>query len=160
MLELSQPPFDNSVMATASRPMTSASLVYRAASDTATTLSPQGCRMPYMSPSYIVQSQFDTTWTPLAKRYSLLLYREVAWEDNQVGFTHHPLLYPYESGSLGESQSFSSREIMGPRAKYVQSLRRPYNNSICPRTPPPPSSPRVPFHHSNSLWCVSLSPLH
>ena len=40
--------------------------------------------MSYMSPSYLVQSQFDRSWTPLAKRYSLLLYREVGWEDNQV----------------------------------------------------------------------------
>ena len=76
--------------------------------------------MSYMSPSYIVQSQFDTSWTPLASRYSLLLYREVGWEDNQVCFSQHPLLYPYEPGSLWESQSFSSREMVVPPAKSVQ----------------------------------------
>ena len=42
--------------------------------------------MSYMSPSYLIQSQFDTSWTPLAKRYSLLLYREVGWEDDQVSY--------------------------------------------------------------------------
>ena len=61
-------------------------LLYRATSDSATSLSPQGCRMSYMSPSYIIQSQFDASWTPLAKRYSLLLYREVDWEDDEVSF--------------------------------------------------------------------------
>jgi GPI inositol-deacylase len=59
-------------------------LIYRAAYDSAINLSPQGCRMSYMSPSYLVQSLFDTSWTPLARRYSLLLYREVGWEDNEV----------------------------------------------------------------------------
>lgn len=48
------------------------------------TLSPQGCRMSWMSPSYILQSHFDRTWSPLADRYSLWLYREVGWETNQV----------------------------------------------------------------------------
>jgi GPI inositol-deacylase len=42
--------------------------------------------MSYMSPSYLIHSQFDTSWTPLAKRYSLLLYREVGWEDDEVSF--------------------------------------------------------------------------
>ena len=69
----------------------SVALVYRAASDSALTLSPQGCRMSYMSPSYLVQSQFDTSWTPHAKRYSLLLYSEVGWEDKQVRLAQHSL---------------------------------------------------------------------
>ena len=69
-------------------------LLYRATSDSATTLSPQGCRMSYMSPSYFIQSRFDTSWTPLAKRYSLLLYREVGWEDDQVSFVFSSYLLP------------------------------------------------------------------
>jgi glycosylphosphatidylinositol deacylase len=36
--------------------------------------------MSWMSPSYILQDKFDQSWTPLAKRYSLWLYREVGWE--------------------------------------------------------------------------------
>lgn len=67
-------------------------LLYRATSDSTTSLSPQGCRMSYMSPSYIIQSQFDTSWTQLAKRYSLLLYREVDWEDDEVSFVFVCLL--------------------------------------------------------------------
>lgn len=47
-------------------------------------LSPQGCRMSWMSPSYILQADFNTSWTPLAHRYSLWLYREVGWQSNQV----------------------------------------------------------------------------
>ena len=47
--------------------------------------------MSYMSPSYLVQSQFDTSWTPHAKRYSLLLYSEVGWEDKQVRLAQHSL---------------------------------------------------------------------
>jgi GPI inositol-deacylase len=48
------------------------------------TLSPQGCRMSWMSPSYIPQNIFDTSWSPLARRYSLWLYREAGWEVNKV----------------------------------------------------------------------------
>jgi len=66
--------------------ISSVGLLYRSTSDSATSLSPQGCRMSYMDPSYFIQSQFDTSWTPLAKRYSLLLYREVGWEDDEVCF--------------------------------------------------------------------------
>ena len=47
-------------------------------------LSPQGCRMSYMSPSYIFQSGFNASWTGLSRRYSLWLYREVGWDNNQV----------------------------------------------------------------------------
>lgn len=65
--------------------ISSLGLFYRATSDSAIRLSPQGCRMSYMSPSYLIQSQFDSSWTPLAKRYSLQLYREVGWEDDEVG---------------------------------------------------------------------------
>ena len=42
--------------------------------------------MSWMSPSYLLQSEFNTSWTPLANRYSLWLYREVGWEPNQVRF--------------------------------------------------------------------------
>lgn len=40
--------------------------------------------MSWMSPSYLLQSGFDRTWTPLAGRYSLWLYREVGWEGHEV----------------------------------------------------------------------------
>lgn len=53
---------------------------YRAGLDISTSLSPQGCRMSWMSPSYVLQSGLNRTWTPLASRYSLYLYREVGWD--------------------------------------------------------------------------------
>ena len=59
-------------------------VLYYAALDTVRSLSPQGCRMSWMSPSYVLQTRFDRSWSPLAARYSLWLYREVAWEGNEV----------------------------------------------------------------------------
>jgi glycosylphosphatidylinositol deacylase len=55
-----------------------------AALNTPGRLSAQGCRMAWMSPSYQLQDKFDEAWTPLARRYSLWLYREVGWE-HEVG---------------------------------------------------------------------------
>lgn len=51
--------------------------------DSVRNVSPQGCRMSWMSPSYIRQDAFNASWTPLARRYSLWLYREVGWEPNE-----------------------------------------------------------------------------
>lgn len=39
-------------------------------------ISPEGCEMSWMSPHYILQTEFNKSWTPLASRYSLWLYRE------------------------------------------------------------------------------------
>ncbi|KAF8266689.1 PGAP1-like protein-domain-containing protein [Lactarius quietus] len=50
---------------------------------------------------------FDTSWTPLAKRYSLLLYREVGWEDNQSRGV--PVLFiPGNAGSAHQIRSIAS----------------------------------------------------
>lgn len=43
--------------------------------------------MSWMSPSYILQTDFNATWTPLASRYSLWLYREVGWDPDTVRST-------------------------------------------------------------------------
>lgn len=59
-------------------------ILYRSGIDIVKTLSPQGCRMSWMSPSYVLQTKFDRSWSPLADRYSLWLYREVGWESNEV----------------------------------------------------------------------------
>ena len=59
-------------------------VLYYAGLDTYTSLSPQGCRMSWMWPSYVLQNKFDHTWTPLARRYSLWLYREGNLESNEV----------------------------------------------------------------------------
>jgi hypothetical protein len=77
--------------------------------------------MSYMSPSYVIQSQFDTSWTPLAKRYSLLLYREVGWEDDEVSFLFVlPLDLNEQLSSLAVSQSSSSPEMLGLLTRSVQ----------------------------------------
>lgn len=60
-------------------------LLFFANKELAATLSPQGCRMSFMSPSYVLQDSFNASWSHLASRYSLWLYREVGW-DTQVGF--------------------------------------------------------------------------
>ncbi|PFH49243.1 hypothetical protein AMATHDRAFT_148079 [Amanita thiersii Skay4041] len=57
---------------------------YSAYSDISHNLSPQGCRMSWMSPSYLLQSQFNKSWTPLGNRYSLWLYREFGWDPNEA----------------------------------------------------------------------------
>jgi GPI inositol-deacylase len=46
------------------------------ANDSPLVVSPQGCEMSWMSPHYILHTAFNKTWTPLASRYSLWLYRE------------------------------------------------------------------------------------
>ncbi|KAF5393191.1 hypothetical protein D9757_001207 [Collybiopsis confluens] len=75
--------------------------------DVAEHLSPQGCRMSYMNPSYIPQTRFNTSWTPLAERYSLLLYREDQWERELHGAT--PVLFiPGNAGSSGQVRSIAS----------------------------------------------------
>ena len=63
--------------------LTAVAVLYYAALDTYHSLSPQGCRMSWMWPSYVLQNKFDITWTPHAHRYSLWLYREGNLENNQ-----------------------------------------------------------------------------
>ena len=47
-------------------------------------VSPQGCQMSWMSPHYVLQAEFNATWTPLARRYTLWLYREKGFEDGHI----------------------------------------------------------------------------
>ncbi|KIK67657.1 hypothetical protein GYMLUDRAFT_215793 [Collybiopsis luxurians FD-317 M1] len=78
-----------------------------ASQDVAENLSPQGCRMSWMNPSYILQTQFNNSWTPLARRYSLFLYREDQWERELHGAT--PVLFiPGNAGSSGQVRSIAS----------------------------------------------------
>ncbi|KAF8969376.1 PGAP1-like protein-domain-containing protein [Flammula alnicola] len=75
-------------------------LFYLASSDTAENLSPQGCRMSWMSPSYVQQANFNTSWSPLARRYSLWLYREVGWDSARFRRGSLPVLFiPGNAGS-------------------------------------------------------------
>lgn len=80
---------------------------YLASTDITKNLSPQGCRMSWMSPSYILQSGFNTSWSPLANRYSLWLYREVGWEGTPVNGL--PVLFiPGNAGSSHQVRSIAS----------------------------------------------------
>lgn len=75
--------------------------------------------MSWMSPSYLLQSEFNTSWTPLASRYSLWLYREVGWEPSQVSSnTFQPdESFPNEPGN-GFARPVHSRKcgIIAPGA--------------------------------------------
>ncbi|KAG1753485.1 PGAP1-like protein-domain-containing protein [Suillus lakei] len=84
-------------------------ICYHAANDIRLTVSPQGCRMSWMSPSYLLQHEFNSSWTPLARRYSLWLYREVGWEHNQVRVMGVPVLFiPGNAGSSHQVRSIAS----------------------------------------------------
>ncbi|RDX53754.1 PGAP1-domain-containing protein [Lentinus brumalis] len=70
-------------------------------------LSPQGCRMSWMWPSYVLQTKFDHTWTPLARRYSLWLYREANRESHELHGA--PVLFiPGNAGSSHQARSIAS----------------------------------------------------
>ncbi|TBU33000.1 PGAP1-domain-containing protein [Dichomitus squalens] len=82
-------------------------LLYFAGLDTYHSLSPQGCRMSWMWPSYVLQNKFDHTWTPLARRYSLWLYREGNLESNELHGV--PVLFiPGNAGSSHQVRSIAS----------------------------------------------------
>ncbi|KAI0329552.1 GPI-inositol-deacylase [Cubamyces sp. BRFM 1775] len=82
-------------------------ILYYAGVDTIKTLSPQGCRMSWMWPSYILQSHFDHSWTPLARRYSLWLYREGNLENTELHGA--PVLFiPGNAGSSHQVRSIAS----------------------------------------------------
>ncbi|KAJ7591454.1 PGAP1-like protein-domain-containing protein [Mycena floridula] len=82
--------------------------LYLAVLDTEQSLSPQGCRMSYMSPSYVLQSALDVSWTPLAARYSLWLYREQGWEAQQLHRGVPVLFIPGNAGSSRQVRSIAS----------------------------------------------------
>lgn len=80
---------------------------WRAGVESTTSLSPQGCGMSYMSPNYIPQTAFDETWTPLARRYSLILYRESGWQEGTPSGL--PVFFiPGNAGSAHQVRSVAS----------------------------------------------------
>ncbi|PCH40901.1 PGAP1-domain-containing protein [Wolfiporia cocos MD-104 SS10] len=83
-------------------------LLYRASSDIVNSLSPQGCRMSWMSPSYVLQSGLNSKWSPLASRYSLYLYREVGWESSSELHGSPVLFIPGNAGSSHQVRSIAS----------------------------------------------------
>ncbi|OSD04507.1 GPI-inositol-deacylase [Trametes coccinea BRFM310] len=82
-------------------------VLYYAGLDTLHSLSPQGCRMSWMWPTYLLQTGFDHSWTPLARRYSLWLYREGNLESNLLHGS--PVLFiPGNAGSSHQVRSIAS----------------------------------------------------
>ncbi|KAF8517867.1 PGAP1-like protein-domain-containing protein [Gautieria morchelliformis] len=71
-------------------------------------LSPQGCRMSWMSPSYILQPNFNSSWTRFARRYSLWLYREEGWESPEQLSGIPVLFIPGNAGSSRQVRSIAS----------------------------------------------------
>ncbi|KAL5488183.1 BST1 [Sanghuangporus weigelae] len=85
-------------------------LLAYSAFDTPAKISPQGCRMSYMSPSYVLLTGFNASWTSpsLASRYRLMLYREVGW-DPQNELRGMPVLFiPGNAGSAHQVRSIAS----------------------------------------------------
>ncbi|KAK7696277.1 hypothetical protein QCA50_000931 [Cerrena zonata] len=64
--------------------------------------------MSWMSPSYVLQSGFNTSWTVLGKRYSLWLYREVGWEQGHNLHGQPVLFIPGNAGSSHQVRSIAS----------------------------------------------------
>lgn len=65
--------------------------------------------MSYMSPSYVLQTGFDERWSNLAKRYSLYLYREVAWDDGKVR-----MFYRYTGGVRSCVRDYVANFFLSP----------------------------------------------
>ncbi|KAG7447513.1 PGAP1-domain-containing protein [Guyanagaster necrorhizus] len=86
-------------------------ILYLSTLDVQNNLSPQGCRMSRMSPSYILQTEFNASWTSLANRYSLWLYREVGWESNMIHGSQPVLFIPGNAGSSRQVRSISSSAV-------------------------------------------------
>ncbi|KAI1192557.1 PGAP1-like protein-domain-containing protein [Nemania serpens] len=69
---------------------------------------PKGCRMSWMSPSFVHFSDFDTEHTRLASKYSLYLYREQGI-DNGPKVRGIPVLFiPGNAGSYKQVRSIAS----------------------------------------------------
>ena len=103
--------------------------------DVSRSLSPQGCRMSWMSPSYVLQSQFNSSHTPLGSRYSLWLYREVGWDVNQVSSSHMHTRVSIPTPNTHRSQGtaplcYSSQEMPARLIKYVLSHPLPLDSTI------------------------------
>ncbi|RDA85600.1 hypothetical protein CP532_0902 [Ophiocordyceps camponoti-leonardi (nom. inval.)] len=73
---------------------------------------PKGCRMSYMSPSYLHFSDFDTEHTRFATKYSLYLYREQGLDDDKL----HGIPVLFIPGNAGSYKQV--RPIAAEAANY------------------------------------------
>ncbi len=92
--------------------------------DSPSKISPQGCRMSFMWPSYILQTGLDGTWSKLASRYNLWLYREADLEPEAevrgVLFDSTLELLISEFRSCTACQCCSSLEMLAHRDRFAQ----------------------------------------
>ncbi|RCI13759.1 hypothetical protein L249_8083 [Ophiocordyceps polyrhachis-furcata BCC 54312] len=80
---------------------------------------PKGCRMSYMSPSYLHFSDFDTEHTRFATKYSLYLYREQGLDDDDKLHGIPVLFIPGNAGSYKQV-----RPIAAEAANYFYNSLR------------------------------------
>ncbi|KAI0393507.1 GPI inositol-deacylase [Xylariaceae sp. FL0594] len=81
---------------------------------------PKGCRMSWMSPSFIPFTDFDTEHTRFASKYSLYLYREQGI-DHGPKFKGIPVLFiPGNAGSYKQVRSIASES-----ARYFHETIQP-----------------------------------
>lgn len=87
-------------------------------------LSPQGCRMSRMWPSYILQPNFNSSWTRLSRRYSLWLYREADRESYEQARSTTLSLSNTDTvkHSLWVSPYCLFLAMLGPPVKFAQLL--------------------------------------
>ncbi|KAI0142776.1 GPI inositol-deacylase [Xylariaceae sp. FL1272] len=69
---------------------------------------PKGCRMSWMSPSYVPLTDFDTEHTRFASKYSLYLYREQGIETRPKVRGIPVLFIPGNAGSYKQVRSIAS----------------------------------------------------
>ncbi|KAI8951057.1 GPI inositol-deacylase [Xylaria longipes] len=69
---------------------------------------PKGCRMSWMSPSFVHFSDFDTEHTRFASKYSLYLYREQGIEHGPKVRGIPVLFIPGNAGSYKQARSIAS----------------------------------------------------
>ncbi|KAI0549090.1 GPI inositol-deacylase [Xylaria curta] len=81
------------------------SIVYSSAS---LQCDPKGCRMSWMSPSFVHFSDFDTEHTRFASKYSLYLYREQGIEHGPKVRGIPVLFIPGNAGSYKQARSIAS----------------------------------------------------
>lgn len=83
---------------------------------------PKQCAMSYSRPEFIKQLALDTSWSRLAGKYSLYLYREGGIDmSKQVNTKGQPVLFiPGHAGSYKQSRSIASETTV----QFDQLLKR------------------------------------
>ena len=76
--------------------------------------------MSYMSPSYLVQSQFNTSWTPSPNGTLFCSIVRSGGRINRCVLLRFLSLYLYKPSSIRESQSFSFLAMLGLPTRSIQ----------------------------------------